>query len=159
MRLFRDELDLTRNQLEIDDFIISDYEYYLMRGAEVSSEWRPSAFQRLQVNYAYLDINKPPLGSENTDFVPKHSGSAVWAWYDPTGWRASLAYGFYNNLNKDLFFDRLDLHAGKVVKVGQKQTLDLGLNAQVRLSQDAELRRNNGVDSPQRIWASLGWRY
>ena len=159
VRLFRDELDLTRNQLEIDDFIISDYEYYLMRGAEVSSEWRPSAFQRLQVNYAYLDINKPPLGSENTDFVPKHSGSAVWAWYDPTGWRASLAYGFYNNLNKDLFFDRLDLHAGKVVKVGQKQTLDLGLNAQVRLSQDAELRRNNGVDSPQRIWASLGWRY
>ena len=110
VRLFRDELDLTRNQLEIDDFIISDYEYYLMQGVEVSSEWRPSTFQRLQVNYAYLDINKPAHGSENTDFVPKHSGSAVWAWYDSTGWRASLAYGFYNNLKGDLFFDRLDLH-------------------------------------------------
>ena len=159
VRLFRDELDLTRNQLEIDDFIISDYEYYLMRGVEVSSEWRPSSFQRLQINYARLDINKPPRGNENTDFVPKHSGSAVWAWYDPTGWRASLAYGVYNNLNKDLFFDRLDLHAGKVLKVGQKQSLDLGLSAQVRLSGDAELRRNNGVNEPQRVWASVGWRY
>ena len=159
IRLFRDDLELTRNQLEIDDFIISDYEYYLMRGAEISSEWRPSAFQRFQVNYAYFDINKPSSGNENTDFVPKHSGSAVWAWYDPTGWRASLAYGFYNNLNKDLFFDRLDIHAGKAIKVGQRQMLDLGLSAQVRLSQDAELRRSNGVDSPQRVWASVGWRY
>lgn len=159
VRLFRDDLDLTRNQLEIDNFILSDYEHHLMQGAEISSEWRPSMFQRLQLNYAFLDIEKPPTGSENTDFVPKHSGSAVWAWYDPIGWRGSMAYGFYNNLNKDLFFDRLDLHVGRALRVGQKQILDLGLSAQIRLSEDAELRRNNGVDTPQRIWASLGWRY
>ena len=160
VRLFRDELDLTRNQLEIDNLIISDYEYYLMRGAELSTEWRPSSFQRLQLNYAYLHINRPKdRGNENTDFVPKHSGSAVWAWYDPQGWRGSLAYGFYNNLNKDLFFDRLDAHVGRVVRVTEKQSLDLGLTAQVRLTRDAELRRDNGVDSPQRIWASVGWRY
>ncbi|WP_068858251.1 TonB-dependent receptor plug domain-containing protein [Perlucidibaca aquatica] len=160
VRLFRDELDLTRNQLEIDDLIIGGYEYYLMRGAEVSTEWRPSSFQRVQLNYAYLRVNRPSdRGNENTDFVPTHSGSAIWAWYDPNGWRGSLAYGFYNNLNKDLFFDRLDAHVGHVLRVSEKQTLDLGLTAQVRLTRDAELRRDNGVDSPQRIWASVGWRY
>jgi len=159
LRLFHDQLELTRNQLEIDDFILSDYEYYVMKGVEASSEWRPSLFQRFQLNYAYLDINKPDRGNDNTDYVPKHSGSAVWAWHDPQGWRGSLAYGFYNNLNKDLFFDRLDLHVGRTVKVTQKQSLDWGLSAQIRLSEDAELRRVNGVDAPQRVWASLGWRY
>ena len=160
IRLFRDELDLTRNQLEIDDFIISDYEYYLMRGAELSTEWRPSSFQRLQLNYSYLRVNKPKeRGNENTDFVPTHSGSAVWGWYDPNGWRGSLAYGFYNNLNRELFFDRLDAHLGRTLRVTEKQVLDLGLTAQVRLTRDPELRRVNGVDSPERIWASIGWRY
>lgn len=160
IRVFRDELDLTRNQLELDELIISDYEYYLMRGVELSTEWRPSSFQRLQLNYAHLRINRPKdRGNENTDFVPTHSGSAVWAWYDPQGWRGSLAYGFYNNLNKDLYFDRLDAHFGRVIRVTEQQSLDLGLTAQVRLTRDPELRRQNGVDSPERIWASIGWRY
>lgn len=159
VRLFSDHLELVNNQLEIDDFVLGDYENYLMQGAEVSSEWRPSIFQRMQLNYAYLDINKPKTGNDNTDYVPKHSGSAVWAWHDPQGWRGSLAYGFYNNLNKQIFFDRLDLHAGRTLKVTEKQSLDWGLSAQVRLTSDPELRRRNGVDSPHRIWASLGWRY
>lgn len=159
VRFFSDQMDLVNNQLEIDDFILSDYEHYLMQGAEVSSEWRPSSFQRLQLNYAFLDINKPKTGKDNTDYVPKHSGSAVWAWHDPQGWRGSVAYGFYNNLKGDLFFDRLDLHLGRTVKVAQKQSLDWGLSAQIRLTTDPELRRSNGVDSPQRVWASLGWRY
>ena len=54
---------------------------------------------------------------------------------------------------------RLLTRTTRVVRVTEKQSLDLGLTAQVRLTRDAELRRDNGVDSPQRIWASVGWRY
>lgn len=159
VRAFRDQLALTRNQLEIDDFVLSDYEYYLLQGVEVSNEWRPSLWQRLQLNYAFLDINKPRTGNDNTDYVPRHSGSAVWLWNDPHGWRGSVAYGFYNDLNKTIFFDRLDLHVGRTLSVGRKQQLDWGLSAQIRLTEDPELRRSNGMDRPQRVWASLGWRY
>ncbi len=160
VRLFRDELDLVSNRLEINRFLLSDYQHYLMRGGEIGSEWRITPFQRLLLNYARLNITSQDAGSgDNMNLVPRHSGSLTWARLDPDGWRASATYGFYNDLNRELFFDRLDLHLGRVLPLGERQQLDLGVTAQVRLTHDPELRSINGVDSPQKIWASAAWRY
>lgn len=160
VRLFRDELDLVSNRLEINRFLLSGYQHYLMRGGEVGSEWRITPFQRLLVNYARLSISSPDtVKSDNMDLVPRHSGSLTWARLDPDGWRASATYGFYKNLNRELFFDRLDLHMGRVLPVGQRQQLDLGVTAQLRLSDDPELRTSNGLDNRHKIWASAAWRY
>ena len=129
-----------------------------MIGAELGSEWRLTPFQRLLLNYAHLDIDGSGHG-DNRDFVPRHSGSFTWARLDADGWRASATYGFYNDLNKDTFYDRADLHLGRVIPVGQRQRLDVGISAQIRLTDDPELRRINGMASRQKVWASVGWRY
>ncbi|MEL0028997.1 MAG: TonB-dependent receptor, partial [Perlucidibaca sp.] len=160
VRLFRDEMALVSNRLEINRFMLSDYQHYVLRGGEIGSEWRITPFQRLILNYARLGISSSDtVKSDNMDLVPRHSGTLTWARYDPDGWRASATYGFYNNLNRELFFDRLDLHLGRVLPVGERQQLDLGLTAQVRLSKDPELRSSNGSDSPHKIWATAAWRY
>jgi len=160
VRVFRDELDLVSNRLEINRFLLSDYQHYLMRGAELGSEWRITPFQRLILNYTQLSM--VALGTamhDNMDLVPRQNGSLTWARHDPDGWRASATYGFYRNLNRDLPFDRLDLHLGRVLPVGAGQQLDLGVTAQVRMTDDPELRQANGSDSRHKIWASAAWRY
>lgn len=158
VRLFHDDMELTSNQLEIDGFVLSDHQPMRMIGAELGSEWRLTPFQRLLLNYAHLDIDGSGHG-DNRDFVPRHSGSFTWARLDADGWRASATYGFYNDLNKDTFYDRADLHLGRVIPVGQRQRLDVGVSAQIRLTDDPELRRINGMASRQKVWASVGWRY
>lgn len=160
VRLFRDELDLVSNRLEIDRFQLSEHEHFLMKGGEVGATWHLTPFQRLLLNYARLSMSSPTVTeSDNMDLVPRHSGSLTWARLDPDGWRASATYGFYNNLNRELFFDRLDVHAGRVLPVGNRQQLDLGVTAQIRLSDDPELRSINGVESRHKIWATAAWRY
>ncbi len=160
VRLFRDEMSLVSNRLEIDRFLLSDYQHYLLRGGEIGSEWRITPFQRVLLNYAKLSISSPDtVKSDNMDLVPRDSGSLTWARLDPDGWRASGTYGFYKNLNRELFFDRLDLHMGRVLPVGQRQQLDIGLTAQLRLSDDPELRSSNGLDNRHKVWASVAWRY
>lgn len=160
VRLFRDELDLVNNRLEIDRFLLSEHEHFLMKGGEVGATWQLTPFQRVLLNYARLSMSSATVtDSDNMDLVPRHSGSLTWARLDPDGWRASATYGFYNDLNRELFFDRLDVHMGRVLPVGNRQQLDLGVTAQIRLSDDPELRSINGVESRHKIWATAAWRY
>lgn len=154
-RLFYDHLKLSEHQLDIDNFEIRPLEEHDLRGAEASVNWRPLPSQRLQLNYAYLDVTG---NNENTDFVPKHSGSAGW-WQDySNGWQLGTTYYFYNNLRSYLYFDRLDLRLAKRIPLGQRQSLELAAVLQKRLSDDAELRKENGADN-HKGWFSLDWRY
>lgn len=163
VKFFRDDLELVDNTLGLEEFILGPIENYVLQGAELGSQWRLTPFQRLLLNYSHLDIDAPKgqPESNNTDIFARHSGSLMWSLMDPDGWRGSVAYNFYNDLNdsQQYFYDRLDLHIGRVVPLGQRQQLDLGVTAQYRLTDDPELRTANGVDSRHRIWASAAWRY
>jgi hypothetical protein len=91
--------------------------------------------------------------------VQQHMGTFGWLHHDAQGWQGSLIYGFYNNLNRDAFFDRLDGYIGKTTRLGQQYWLDLGLSGQVRLTRDPEMRRENGIDQQHKLWLSAGLRY
>ncbi len=153
-RLFYDRLKLAEHQLDIDNFEIRQLQSHTLQGSELSLAWRPLASQRLLLNYANLEITGE---NENTDFVPQHSGSLGW-WQDYRGgWQLGTTYYFYNNLRDYLYFDRLDLRLAKRLTLGRQQ-LELAAVMQTRLTDDAELRRENGSDR-QRGWFSVDWRY
>jgi hypothetical protein len=122
------------------------------------------AGQRFQLNYAYLNMNRS-LGNDNTNFVPKHSGSVGW-WQDyQQGWKMGTTYYFYNDLrdadNKifSIFYDRLDTKLSRSFSLSGRQRVELSAVMQWRLTDDAELRRENGMDSRHRGWVGAEWRY
>lgn len=160
VRLYRDDLQLSEHNLEVDDFVIAPTNKHEQRGVEISTQWRPHPHWRFLLNYAYDDITG---GNDNTDFVPKHSGN-VGTWYDGiAGVQSSLNYVFYNQLYNDsedggLYFDRLDWRVAKKWSVHKKHDLELAGVVQIRLSEDRELRRSNGA-SPDKGWLQLSYAY
>lgn len=164
VRLFQDRMQLPVHDIEFENFNIGALESFRMRGAEASVDWRPLPSQRVQLNYAHLDMTGL-LSNDNTNFVPKHSGSVGW-WQDyQQGWRMGTTYYFYNDLRnsgrKDLtlFYDRLDMKLSRSINLAGQQRLDLSAVMQWRLSEDSELRRENGVDTRHRGWLGAEWRY
>ena len=160
VRIFNDNLQLSEHNLEIDDFVIASLVKHKQRGVEIATQWRPHPHWRFLLSYAYDDITGY---NDNTDFVPKHSGN-VGAWYDGlAGVQSSVNYVFYNQLYNDpddggLYFDRLDWRLAKKWTVNQKHDLELAGVWQRRLTDDNELRRNNGAPR-DKMWLQLTYAF
>lgn len=167
LRVFNDYMTLTEHNLEVEGsegFQLRAPLSFRQKGAELAVDWRPLAGQRFQLNYAYLNMNRS-LGNDNTNFVPKHSGSVGW-WQDyQQGWKMGTTYYFYNDLrdadNKifSIFYDRLDTKLSRSFSLSGRQRVELSAVMQWRLTDDAELRRENGMDSRHRGWVGAEWRY
>ena len=163
LRGFRDRMFLSEHSLdptEGDGFLITPVEKMWLTGGELGVDWRPFPSQRFQLNYAYLDIDGVDESDDNTVFVPQHSGSLAW-WQDyGSGWQFGTTYAFYNNLRYDteLFFDRLENRLARKLRLGRSQQVVLAAVLQTRLTDDPELRRENGGDR-HRGWFSLDWHY
>jgi len=160
IRIFKDNLRLSEHNLEIDDFVIAPLTKHEQRGLELSTQWRPHPNWRFLLNYAYDDIT---VTDDNTDFVPKHSGN-LGAWYDTGhGLQSSLNYVFYNQLYNDsgdggLYFDRLDWRLAKKLSLNKIHDIELAGVWQIRLSDDRELRRNNGAPR-DKMWLQLTYNF
>jgi iron complex outermembrane receptor protein len=154
VKVYRNKLNLTNHSIELDNFIISPLYSYHMDGIESAIDWQPLPSQRLQLNYAYINVDG---NDENTDFVPNQSGTMGW-WQDyENGWQGSLVYGIYYNLH-DFYYDRLDARLAHRFMLGNRQQLELSLNARHHFTDHPELRRENG-DPRSRIWVMADWRY
>lgn len=164
IRVFHDRMHLPEHDIEFEGFNIRPLESFQMRGAETTLDWKPLPNQRLQLNYAHLDMTGS-LTNDNTNFVPKHSGSVGWWQEYRQDWRMGTTYYFYNDLRNHTtkaqtqFYDRLDVKMSKAISLPGQQRLELSAVMQWRLSEDAELRRENGVDSRHRGWLGAEWRY
>jgi iron complex outermembrane receptor protein len=161
VRVFKDSLRLSEDNLEVDDFVIAPLQKHQQRGVEFAGQWRPHPQWRFLLNYAYDDITG---SNDNTDFVPKHSGNIA-AWYDSstTGIQSSLSYVFYNQLYHDtddggLYFDRLDCRLAKKWSLNKRNDIELSGVWQIRLTEDAELRRSNGAPR-DKVWFGVSYFY
>lgn len=163
LRVYRDRLELAEHNLDITDsdgFVIRPTDPMWMTGAEWSADWRPMPSQRLQLTYAYIDMDGARPDDDNTNFVPQHSGSVGW-WQDyGNGLQFGTTYYFYNDLRTDrhFLFDRLDNRLAKTFRLTERQQLTLAGVLQSRLTGDPELREENRAD-PHRAWVSADWRY
>lgn len=163
LRLFEDEMALAEHNLDPTDsegFQIRPTRDMRLRGVELGSDWRPVPGQRLQVNYAYLNMENVTRQDDNSQFLPMHSGSAAW-WQDyANGLQLGLAYVFYNDLrdDRDFFFDRLDTRLARIFRLPGQQRLTLAGVLQSRLTDDPEMRQENGSDR-NRGWVSIDWTY
>lgn len=165
LRVFNDYMTLTEHNLEVEGsvgFVIREPVRHRQEGVEVAVDWRPWTSQRLQLNYAYINMSG---SGDNTDFVPQHSGSVGW-WQDyQQGWKMGTTYYFYNDLRESdnkifsIFYDRLDMKLSRSFKLSDRQRVELSAVMQWRLTDDAELRRENGMDSRHRGWVGAEWRY
>lgn len=161
VRLFSDRLDLTEHNLEIENFVIAPLERHEQRGVEVSGQWRPLPQWRVLANYAYDDITGY---NDNTMFVPKHSGNVA-VWYEtPAGMQASAGYVFYNHLfynaveDKERDLHLMNLRAARKWTLNNRHDLELAGVWQIRLTDDNELRKENGAPR-DRMWLQLTYAF
>ncbi|HEX5278236.1 MAG TPA: TonB-dependent receptor [Fluviicoccus sp.] len=161
VRWFNDELDLTEHNLEIENFVITPNYRHQQRGVEVSGQWRPLPEWRVLANYAYDDITGT---NDNAMFVPKHSGNVA-LWYEhPEGYQASLGYVFYDHLfenvtenySRDLHL--LNMRLARKWSVANRHDLELAGVWQVRLTNEHELRKENGAPR-DRLWLQLSYAF
>lgn len=163
LRLFQDRVELAEHDISFEDFAIKPLEFFKMRGAELAMDWRPLPSQRLQLNYAHLDMTGS-LSNDNTNFVPKHSGSLGWWQEYSQGWQVGTTYYFYNNLRnsadkrRQFYFDRVDARLARKLELPGHQVLELAAVIQCRLTGQPELREEN-VAKRHVGWISLDWRY
>jgi iron complex outermembrane receptor protein len=163
VRLFQDRVELAEHDISFEDFAIKPLEFFKMRGAELAVDWRPLPSQRLQLNYAHLDMTGP-LSNDNTNFVPKHSGSLGWWQEYNQGWQVGTTYYFYNDLrnsnqkSRQFYFDRVDARLARKVELPGRQVLEVAAVIQCRLTGQPELREEN-VAKRHVGWLSLDWRY
>lgn len=163
IRLFHDRMELAAHDIAFENFAIKPLESSRMRGGELALDWRPVAGQRVQLNYAHLDMASPRQ-DENTDFVPKHSGSVGW-WQDyQQGWQFGTTYYFYNNLRnskdkeRQFYFDRVDARLAKRLSLPAKQVVEISGVIQCRLTGQPELREEN-VAKRHIGWVNLDWHF
>lgn len=158
VKVFSDRMELAEPDLEIELFRIAPTRSIPLSGAELAIDWRPMPSQRLQLGYAYLDVDGLK-SDDNVAFVPLHSGSLAWWQAYESGWQWGTTYAFYNDLRVgQFFFDRLDTRLAKKISLGGRQTLEVAAIMQWRLSDDPELRAENGSDR-HRGWLNVDWRY
>lgn len=166
LRIFDDHMRLTEHSLELDasspaadGFQIRPAKSMSQHGAELGFDWRPLSSQRLQLNYAYIDMDDALHEDDNTNFVPQHSGSAAW-WQDySNGWQLGNTYSFYRELRVgQFFFDRLETRLAKRFTLPREQKLVVAGVMQSRLTADPELRGEN-QSNRHRGWVSVDWRY
>ncbi|MFP5430057.1 MAG: hypothetical protein ACLGHE_03625, partial [Gammaproteobacteria bacterium] len=149
--------------LSFEDFAIKPLQFFRMRGAELAVDWRPLPSQRVQLNYAHLDMTGD-LRNDNTNFVPKHSGSVGWWQEYGGGWKFGTTYYFYNNLRNQedkqrrFFFDRVDVRAAHKLALPGQQSLELAAVLQCRLTGEPELRDEN-IAKRHVGWVSLDWHF
>ncbi len=162
IRVYQDQLKLAEHNLEVNDFVIAPLEDHEQRGVELSSQWRPYPNWRFLLNYAYDDISG---FNDNTMFVPKHSGNVA-AWYDdPSGIQASMSYVFYNQLflnishaEQGLYYDQLAFRLAKKWSFNKRNDVELSGVWQMRLTEDPELRKENGAPR-DKMWLGLSYYY
>ena len=162
LRLYHDQLQLAEHNLEVNDFVIAPLEEHQQRGVELSTQWRPYPNWRFLLNYAYDDITG---FNDNTMFVPKHSGNVA-AWYDdPSGIQASMAYVFYNQIflnasipEQGIYYDQLALKLAKKWSLNKRHDVELSGVWQIRLTENPELRRENGAPR-DKMWLALSYSY
>lgn len=163
MRLFQDRVELAEHDLSFEEFAIKPLESFRMRGGELAVDWRPLPSQRVQLNYAHLDMTGD-LRNDNTNFVPKHSGSVGWWQEYGQGWQFGTTYYFYNNLRNQedkqrrFFFDRVDARVARKLVLPAQQSLELAAVLQCRLSGEPELRDEN-IAKRHVGWVSLDWHF
>ncbi|MCC2638103.1 MAG: TonB-dependent receptor plug [Moraxellaceae bacterium] len=163
LRLFQDCMELVEHNLDPTDsegFGIRPLKQMRMTGAEMGMDWRPVPSQRFQINYAYLDQDKAAWTDDNTHFVPQHAGSVALLQDYANGLQFGTTYAFYNDLRADrgFFFDRLENRLAKTLRLAGQHRLVLAAVMQTRLTDDPELREENGGDR-HRGWFSLDWHY
>lgn len=158
IRAFNDIMWLAEHDIEIETFNTAPNKRYGMQGNEVSLDWRPVPGHRLQLNYAYLEMSAQ-LGEDNGNFVPRHSGSLGW-WQDHArDWKAGVTYYFYNDLrDRMLYWDRLDMQIIRQFHLPDGHLLDLTATLQKRLTDDSELRSENGADM-HRAWLGVSYHF
>ncbi|RZU47536.1 iron complex outermembrane receptor protein [Fluviicoccus keumensis] len=161
VRVFSDKLELAEHNLEIENFVIAPVEPHEQRGVEISGQWRPLPEWRVLANYAYDDITGT---NDNTMFVPKHSGNFTFWYENPNGYQASLGYLFYDHLfnnpvetyTRDLHL--LNLRLANKWSLAKRHDLELAAAWQIRLTNDHELRKENGAPR-DRVWFQLSYAF
>jgi iron complex outermembrane receptor protein len=123
------------------------------RGHEIEIDFRATDFLRLRGTYALIrsDIDESyTQGFRDSEFTPRHSGSASAILELPARWQLSTNYFYMHPINTHKF-SRINVRLQKSLEIFSS-TLQLAAIAHHDFSDDGDLFNDNRYDSSTRMW-------
>lgn len=152
VKAFYDEIDNMISQpLQVVNFEPDNSSSTRFTGIETQADWRLTAQDRLRVTYAYVDF----FASNELDqrLTPRNSGSLAWLRNWAGNIDSSIIYYGADALNERRF-ERLDGRLAKRFSLGSSSELELALNWQFRLDDEALTWDENLYDDRSHVYLS-----
>jgi iron complex outermembrane receptor protein len=152
VKAFYDEIDNMISQpLQVVNFEPDNSSSTRFTGIETQADWRLTAQDRLRVTYAYVDF----FASNELDqrLTPRNSGSLAWLRNWAGSVESSIIYYGADALNERRF-ERLDGRLAKRFSLGSTNELELALNWQFRLDDEALTWGENLYDDRSHVYLS-----
>ncbi|HCB44030.1 MAG: TonB-dependent receptor [Pseudomonadales bacterium] len=152
VKAFYDEIDNMISQpLQVVNFEPDNSSSTRFTGIETQADWRLTAQDRLRVTYAYVDF----FASNELDqrLTPRNSGSLAWLRNWAGSVESSIIYYGADALNERRF-ERLDGRLAKRFSLGSTSELELALNWQFRLDDEALTWDENLYDDRSHVYLS-----
>lgn len=152
VKAFYDEIDNMISQpLQVVNFEPDNSSSTRFTGIETQADWRLTAQDRLRVTYAYVDF----FASNELDqrLTPRNSGSLAWLRNWAGSVESSIIYYGADALNERRF-ERLDGRLAKRFSLGSTSELELALNWQFRLDDEALIWDENLYDDRSHVYLS-----
>ena len=152
VKAFYDEIDNMISQpLQVVNFEPDNSSSTRFTGIETQADWRLTAQDRLRVTYAYVDF----FSSNELDqrLTPRNSGSLAWLRNWAGSVESSIIYYGADALNERRF-ERLDGRLAKRFSLGSTSELELALNWQFRLDDEALTWGENLYDDRSHVYLS-----
>ncbi|MED5492520.1 MAG: TonB-dependent receptor [Pseudomonadota bacterium] len=152
VKAFYDEIDNMISQpLQVVNFEPDNSSSTRFTGIETQADWRLTAQDRLRVTYAYVDF----FASNELDqrLTPRNSGSLAWLRNWAGSVESSIIYYGADALNERRF-ERLDGRLAKRFSLGSTSELELALNWQFRLDDEALTWGENLYDDRSHVYLS-----
>jgi iron complex outermembrane receptor protein len=152
VKAFYDEIDNMISQpLQVVNFEPDNSSSTRFTGIETQGDWRLTAQDRLRVTYAYVDF----FASNELDqrLTPRNSGSLAWLRNWAGSVESSIIYYGADALNERRF-ERLDGRLAKRFSLGSTSKLELALNWQFRLDDEALTWGENLYDDRSHVYLS-----
>jgi iron complex outermembrane receptor protein len=154
VKLFHNDYkQLINNDLSNTLPVLDNIDQAKTYGAEIELNYRPNRRNILHAGYAYTQV-KHATDERLNSSIPKHNFNVLFSHQYDNGFRNGIEYYYTSDMqylggqnDPQGIFQRLDLSAGKLIKLGNNKSIDINLNLQLALNKNTDFHEPTTADN------------
>ncbi|OUR85173.1 hypothetical protein A9Q85_08810 [Cycloclasticus sp. 44_32_T64] len=122
-------------------------------GAELEINYRPDRNNILHLGYAFTHVHQA-TNQRLKKSIPEHNFNLLFSHQYNNGWYSGFEYYYMSEMqylggqnDPQTSFQRIDLSAGKLIKLANKQSIDISLDFQLALNRNSDFHQLATADN------------